>query len=390
MTQQPRARPPPPPLVLRPSLHHRSSEPAPAPAPAPCTPHVSHNPSLSLTTYSVKRLAFTLKGQRIGRPFAVKTSSAPSSPRSRKAHARPAAAEKDSSQGEDIFMATAFLQFCATCERQIMIPNNSILYCSESCRRKDAAKPLEISLATVQSMSSSLHSPPMSPPSSPPRAIVSPMTPTKLPSSSLPSLRIPVDHHEGSSDLDPTEWKPKLGAHRASNSLTSSEAFRYLSLFQRPITPAATSDNGDVVTACKDDKVDVVHPRPVPVTNSSSTSISTTGQGTLPSLGHSPTTSAASSMLDSPTGSASFFPPAPPSHPLVLSESAQRPLPPRHNPNGVGVTRDVSLVLPCIADPNNAPAAVDDKKGAGDIIPDQEKLMRDVTRLRQNTMRDSD
>ncbi|KAI4722034.1 hypothetical protein E4T48_01598 [Aureobasidium sp. EXF-10727] len=38
-------------------------------------------------------------------------------------------------------------QFCATCERQILTPaGNSILYCSESCRRKDHNKPLSHSI----------------------------------------------------------------------------------------------------------------------------------------------------------------------------------------------------------------------------------------------------
>ncbi|KAI9684410.1 MAG: hypothetical protein M1829_002220 [Trizodia sp. TS-e1964] len=38
---------------------------------------------------------------------------------------------------EDDSMAASFLQFCATCEKQIVVPNNSILYCSESCRHRD-------------------------------------------------------------------------------------------------------------------------------------------------------------------------------------------------------------------------------------------------------------
>ncbi|KAI5195428.1 hypothetical protein E4T42_07372 [Aureobasidium subglaciale] len=38
-------------------------------------------------------------------------------------------------------------QFCATCEKQILTPAcNSILYCSESCRRKDHNKPLSHSI----------------------------------------------------------------------------------------------------------------------------------------------------------------------------------------------------------------------------------------------------
>ncbi|KAL1305865.1 hypothetical protein AAFC00_004015 [Neodothiora populina] len=37
-------------------------------------------------------------------------------------------------------------QFCATCEKQIVTPDVSILYCSENCRKKDHNKPLEESI----------------------------------------------------------------------------------------------------------------------------------------------------------------------------------------------------------------------------------------------------
>jgi len=81
-------------------------------------------------------------------------------------------------------MATSFLQFCATCEEQITIPNNSILYCSERCRRRDSLKPLSISIATTAAIGLSRISTPepdLSPMSL--RAIVAPMVPTKASSS---------------------------------------------------------------------------------------------------------------------------------------------------------------------------------------------------------------
>ncbi|PVH92165.1 hypothetical protein DM02DRAFT_701323 [Periconia macrospinosa] len=35
---------------------------------------------------------------------------------------------------------TIFLSFCTVCEKQIVIPSDSILYCSERCRSQDVAK----------------------------------------------------------------------------------------------------------------------------------------------------------------------------------------------------------------------------------------------------------
>ncbi|KKZ62014.1 hypothetical protein EMCG_03475 [[Emmonsia] crescens] len=311
-------------------------------------------------------------------------------------------------------MATAFLQFCATCERQIMIPSDSILYCSESCRRQDSSKPPEISRVTTRTMTSSKHSPPASP-----LSIVAPMVPTQ-PASCSPSplIRIPANNHEGASELDPTEWKPKMPLRPTNPPVTSSEASRYLSLFQKPEPPSIVTDNGNSITACKtadennnhnnnnsnntnnnnnDDDDDTVYPRPVSISHHSSASISTTGQGTLPSLAHSPTTSAASSLLlDSPTEPAACVPttstirPPPPPHPYLLPESAthqRSSLPPRHNPS-TSTTRDFDLAMPyIIADANDEvvpAAAVKNEKrttaaaaaAGGGCFLRQEKLVR--------------
>ncbi|KAI5811230.1 hypothetical protein DFH27DRAFT_16792 [Peziza echinospora] len=45
-------------------------------------------------------------------------------------------------------MAT-FLPFCAHCEKQIVVPNTTILYCSEKCRKLDKCRPTSISLAST-------------------------------------------------------------------------------------------------------------------------------------------------------------------------------------------------------------------------------------------------
>ncbi|KAI9833878.1 MAG: hypothetical protein M1838_005557 [Thelocarpon superellum] len=43
-------------------------------------------------------------------------------------------------RGEEEGTTATFLQYCATCEKQIQVPDASILYCSESCRNGDTSK----------------------------------------------------------------------------------------------------------------------------------------------------------------------------------------------------------------------------------------------------------
>ncbi|KAL8816350.1 MAG: hypothetical protein Q9223_004619 [Gallowayella weberi] len=150
----------------------------------------------------------------------------------------------DDNDPQDDDMATSFLQFCVTCDQQILVPNNSLLYCSERCKRIDAQHVSDYS--SYVPMTSSVGNEPddldalgSKKPLLVPRAI-----PTPGPTA---SARIPPEAHEGKSDLDPTEWKPKL-VHR-----TSSEASKYLGQFHRtppaygsprrgsPYRPAATS-----------------------------------------------------------------------------------------------------------------------------------------------------
>lgn len=223
-------------------------------------------------------------------------------------------------------------------------------------------------------MTSSKLSPPASPSSSvASKSIGVPMTPTQPASSSpSPPIRIPVDNQKGTaSELD-SEWKPKI-PHRATNPLMSSEAFRYLSLFQKSAPSNIVTDNGSNTSNTTDFKIadengtsndiinnddDTIHPRPVRIAHHSSASVSTTGgQSTIqvPSLAHSPTTSAASSLLDSPTEPAAYMATTthPPPH---LTTHHQRPsFSPHHNvDSGVNTTRNFDLVMPyIIADPND-------------------------------------
>jgi len=118
-------------------------------------------------------------------------------------------------------------------------------------------------------------SPPSSPfslfamddPLSAPRDIVPPRLPTAR---TLSSFRIPSTVHDAKSDIDPTEWKPKLEKR-------SSEAFQYLSQFHR--------STGNFTPTQRP----ALHHR------------STTSTGiTTPSLSYTPTTTASSMSTDAP------------------------------------------------------------------------------------------
>ncbi|KAI1609871.1 life-span regulatory factor-domain-containing protein [Exophiala viscosa] len=212
---------------------------------------------------------------------------------------------------KDKEMAASFLQYCAMCEKQITTPSNSILYCSEACRRKDTAKPLSASNLTSPYNE---YSPSLSRPTLPSR--MSSTSPDYFTSTS----RIPSDIHHHKSDLDPTEWKPKL-AHRG-----ASEAFRYLSRFHQ------TMMDGDAA--------------PQHVHRHKSSASASLSMMTTPSLGNTPTTT--SSSFDSAYYGLSSF------------SFSTRPLPPRQNPmystsaNGKGI----DLVTPHIAPSLDATVAM--------------------------------
>lgn len=213
-------------------------------------------------------------------------------------------------------MAASFLNFCAMCERQITVPDNSRLYCSESCRRKDSHKPLSASFTSNNTMPSST-TPPASPPLSP-RTIVPPMTPTRVPITSTLATRIQGEFHDSKTDLDPSEWKPviRMGPG-GSTSMVSSEAWQYLSQFH----------SGSAPVPMRRSRAD----------HRSSTSLSTftDSAGAPPSLTHTPSTAASSFSSNASEG--------------YLNEAAHRPLPPRHKPYFSGSangTKGVELVVP--------------------------------------------
>ncbi|KAJ5101541.1 hypothetical protein NUU61_003763 [Penicillium alfredii] len=256
-------------------------------------------------------------------------------------HARGPSKTDDS----DLDMAS-FLNFCAMCERQITVPNNSLLYCSESCRRKDSCKPLSASWPSMSSSSSVSSSysttPPTSPPLSP-RTIVAPMTPTRAQPTPIPAIRIPSDAHDAKTDLDPTEWKPVLlGRSSTSSSLASSDAWHYLSQF-----------HGNDESLLHHHRRPSSMPRSLPALDGG-----LSAAVAMPSLTHTPSTAASSFSSTASDYLGSMY------------ESGMRPLPPRHNPCFAGsasLSKGVELVVPQVASPSeDVPVHVSD---SGSIFP---------------------
>ncbi|KAJ5545172.1 hypothetical protein N7461_007476 [Penicillium sp. DV-2018c] len=246
---------------------------------------------------------------------------------------------KPTSSDDTEFDMASFLNFCAMCENQITVPNNTLLYCSESCRRKDSRKPLSASLPSMSTMSST---PPTSPPLSP-RTIVAPMIPTRISStySGPPSIQIPPHAHSAKSDLDPTEWKPVLS--RAS-SLASSEAWTYLSQFHRGagdpmlVRPAAHRSSSSLPALA------------------SGASHNSNSNSNLPALVTAPST-----VASSYSSTASDY--------LAMYESS-RPLPPRHNSYfATSATKGVELVVPHIVSDNENLDPVVSVSDRGSILP---------------------
>ncbi|MCJ1452116.1 hypothetical protein MMC28_002458 [Mycoblastus sanguinarius] len=201
--------------------------------------------------------------------------------------------EVASEDDDDDDMESSFLQFCAMCEKQIVVPNSSILYCSESCRRRDATQTYPthpyLTLASPTKMTASAHL--EDPFGSKIPTYVPAMQPT--PRSSI-NPRIPPIIHDGKSDLDPTEWKPAEAKDKQGESpgpktvespgskssgewkpklpqRPSSEAFQYLSRFHRS-SDSLSSRRRPVLTPGR----------------------STFTSRTTPSLSHTPTASTSS------------------------------------------------------------------------------------------------
>ncbi|KAI9675337.1 MAG: hypothetical protein M1817_001240 [Caeruleum heppii] len=194
---------------------------------------------------------------------------------------------------EDGLTAT-FLQYCTTCEKQIQVPNSSILYCSESCRKADssASAPSTAPQTPHISALASLHLDDV--PTKPSRDVIQPASPTARDTHrALKYAHEPIE--------EPEVWP-----------VTPSKRLSYQAV------PSSSQSNG-------------IAP--------------------LTSIRHS-TSSAMIASSSSPTTSRTSPPQYPqPSPPL---SSSYRPLPPRHKPNSYSASfRSIDLVTPFAIDPSS-------------------------------------
>ncbi|KAF2400624.1 hypothetical protein EJ06DRAFT_556166 [Trichodelitschia bisporula] len=104
---------------------------------------------------------------------------------------------------EDEMLGASFLQFCATCDKQIIVPN-AVLYCSESCRRRDSST----HIPHIQD-----HTPP-SPTHIPTRDILPQKSPTALHSPRY-TATTPA-HTDSDSDSDTDHPRPPFARHHTS------------------------------------------------------------------------------------------------------------------------------------------------------------------------------
>ncbi|KAF1987894.1 hypothetical protein K402DRAFT_329483 [Aulographum hederae CBS 113979] len=203
---------------------------------------------------------------------------------------------REEPEPEDESMAASFLQYCAFCEKQIITPNNSVLYCSEACKRKDNTKVLSFS-------SYSPESPPMTPFANftfddiPHRDIVPQLSPTTSYSNRFSYSEASDEEH-----TFPTEDYKYGHGHTRSES----EAARYLRQFQSPSSLSEESRR-----------------TPRPRYNRSSTSMA--NMSIAPSLSHTPNSSVSMSMPYTPSA---------------------RPLPPRTQHSSSYTSKSVDLVTP--------------------------------------------
>ncbi|CAO2651535.1 Nn.00g041050.m01.CDS01 [Neocucurbitaria sp. VM-36] len=208
--------------------------------------------------------------------------------------------EAESEDDEDS-MAVSFLNYCTVCEKQIIVPSNSVLYCSESCRKKDTEKSLTYSYEH--------YSPPTTPFANLSfedftfRDIVPQRSPTQP-----ESKRSSCAFSDISSDDNPTSSDEK-------SQYSDSDASRYLRSFQSSIAHGA-----DTVRASR--------PR---YTRASTSQVSFSA---APSLSHTPASSASFSLPYTPA----YVP------------STSRPLPPRVKPHSSSYgSKSIDLVTPLTA-----------------------------------------
>jgi hypothetical protein len=244
-------------------------------------------------------------------------------------------------------MSAGFPQFCTMCEKQIMTPNVSVLYCSQHCRLKDTNKPLADAEGSLpeglfapsavpetppppRGARGSLTDATPPPPDIVPRHSPTPRLPNSLSFSSPYSLaEIAVQAHSAMPTLV-TEYsynthtdlliERDADGNRPGHRRQQSEAAKYLRLFHTP-------------SALVDSHAPKPFGRPVPPTHRASTT------SLAPSLSFSSLT----------------YSPSPGTSPASMTARQAslpdtRPLPPRRNPYSTSYgAKSIQLVSPFAA-----------------------------------------
>jgi hypothetical protein len=217
------------------------------------------------------------------------------------------------------------------CEKQIMTPHTSVLYCSQSCQRQDSRKPLSDPSISL--------SPAPTPPSSPvfSRSIVPPLEPTKLPPSTTASpatvsaTDATPDHtHDVTSDFDLPEWKPSVTRH--SGFLDDNPPIEGFGFF--PPTHRRTYYSIPDNRHNRNSSIASLNAA-VPSLSSSPSASPSPSPSPSPTLTHATATTAVHAMMQTQKDH------PPPKH--------YRPLPPLHKPSlsaGGSAKRGVELVMP--------------------------------------------
>ncbi|EPS38256.1 hypothetical protein H072_8013 [Dactylellina haptotyla CBS 200.50] len=213
----------------------------------------------------------------------------------------------------DPLMAASFLPFCSYCEKQIVIPNNGILYCSEACKKRDRdIKPHPIPIcgsAPIQQIGGfgSWNTPPLSPrigyiDTAPPN-LIAPTSPTSA--RSIPMSRTVSNPNGGDVSFSPPS--DPIPLHRR-----SAYEISYPSM---SAPPSPTSSSGVYLPSKR--------PHHLPRNNTFTS---------VPSLTNSPGTSVSSHGQYNP-----------------YQATMARPLPPIHNPYSYSFSsspRSIDLVTP--------------------------------------------
>ncbi|KAF7194591.1 hypothetical protein HII31_04097 [Pseudocercospora fuligena] len=194
----------------------------------------------------------------------------------------------------------SFLQFCTTCEKQIVTPNPSILYCSEACRRRDSRP---TSIADIQAITQSISSPAASNVSAtsyfdhPAPDIVPQRSPTIVRPMSLTFSELNLSDRDSRSSTDSSDR----------DSRRDSDALHYLEQFYNDLNSSKPT-------------------RPRMSSRANTTATGGDSNTNLPSLVHSPSSS----------------------YGTVASNASYRPLASRHNPftSSYSATKSIELVIP--------------------------------------------